>query len=139
MSSIDLAPIVKPDPSTFKYQGRGRSYHHKKQPTGAASHIIRNIFKGDTADLEGNVYDVGLSNQAEIFTITTKKIVSNAGRTYTESQDIRIALESIKEITISRPVKEKSNDDAMETLILTCEIDAYIKRLNAYSQNKASM
>ena len=119
MSSINLAPIVKPDPGTFKHQGRGRSYHHKKEPTGASLHIIRNIFKGDTADLEGNVYGIGSSNQAEIFTRTTKKIVSYAGRTYTESQDILIALKSIKEITIDRPVKESSGNDGMDTLILT--------------------
>ena len=38
---------------------------------------------------------------------------------YTESQDIRISLESIKEVTIGRPVKESSGDNVMDTLILT--------------------
>ena len=63
MSSINPDPIFKPDPGNFKHQGRVRTFH-KKNPTGASYHVIRITFKGDTADQEGNIYDVGISNQA---------------------------------------------------------------------------
>ena len=96
-------------------------------------------FKGDTEGLEGHIYDVGVSNQAELFTNTTKKVLSYAGRSYSEAQDIRIALETISEISIKAPKKETTGDDTINTLILNKEVDAYIKRKHAYRQNKAYM
>ena len=41
---------------------------------------ITSQFKGDTEKLHGQIYDIGLTNQSEIFATTTKKIASYAGQ-----------------------------------------------------------
>ena len=53
-------------------------------------------FKGETEGLEGHIYDIGVSNQSELFNSTTKKIAGYAGRNSKEAQTMRIALQTLK-------------------------------------------
>ena len=73
--ATDTKPPIKPDPGAFKQQGRRRRFW-KKNTSGAVTPVARFTSKCDTEGLEGHVYDVGVTNQAELFTSTTKKIVS---------------------------------------------------------------
>ena len=110
----DIKLTAKHKAGVFNQHNRRKSFG-KKNPSG---YINRSTFKGDTEGLEGHIYNVGVKNQAELFANTTKKIFSYSGRNYNESQDIRIALETIAEVTIPVPAKEETGDDEIETLIL---------------------
>ena len=94
----------------------------------------------------GHIFDIGVPNQADLFSTTIKKLVNNIGRTVRESQDIRQAIEMLKMIINKLPVKRKSNkstederkaEEEVMSLFLSKNIDAYSKRENMYHQNKA--
>ena len=51
-------------------------------------------FKGKTKNLKGHVFDVGVTNQAQLFANTTKEIAEYTGRTTKESQDIQNGIET---------------------------------------------
>ena len=123
MSSNDapLKPSIKSEPGAQKNYNQRRNFRKKHQNGGNnfTSHITKAKFKGGTEGMEGHIYDVEVSNQAGLFANTTNKIVSYAGQSYRESQDICIALESISEINMSLPKNECTGDDLIGNLILT--------------------
>ena len=55
--------------------------------------------------LHGYIFDVGMNNQAELFTRAAKKIASHAGHTYKEPQNIRDTIKDVDEITIPMPTE----------------------------------
>lgn len=57
----------------------------------------------------GHIFDIGVPNQAELFSMTTKKLANYVGRTVRESQDIWQAIETLRGIIIELPIKRKSN------------------------------
>ena len=80
MSSPDNGD-VKPDVSRSKTDD-GRNTNKKKGKfRGQRNRYVTPKFKGETEALQGYIYDVGINNQADHFTKTTKKIASFAGRT----------------------------------------------------------
>ena len=101
--------------------------------------VLTNKSKGDTEDLYCFLYDVGVPNQFELFTSATKKIANFAVRTCNDSQDINISIKTLIGPVFVTPSKVTGGDDVVNTLILTREIDAYIKHKPMYRQNKATI
>ena len=75
----DHKPIIKKasNDRVRRSKGRGRGNYRR---SGNNTRTITAKFKGDTEEQHGLIYDVGVTNQSEIFTATTKKIASYAGR-----------------------------------------------------------
>ena len=97
-------------------------------------------FKGETEALHGHIYDVGTSNQADLFTETTKKIASYAGRTCKEPQDIRRSIEDIDDVDIPMPTERTSiTNDRLREKLFEKDIETWAKRESIYRQNKASL
>ena len=97
------------DVNRVKNEGSGGGYKGNRRrnmmPAGQRARFRTTKFKGETTALQGHIFDVGITNQADLFTETTKKLSSYAGRTCKEPQDIRRAIEDIKKITITMPVE----------------------------------
>ena len=92
--------------------------------------------------LENHIYDIGVTNQTQLFSNTTKETAEYAGWILKESQDIRLAIEKIKDITFQISAKHaitSALDKDSTNMIYKTEIDAYIKNKNVYRQNKSSM
>ena len=77
-----------------------------------------------------------MSNEAYIYNSTTNNIFRYTGWTCTDSQDIQAAIENLKNVMIPNPEYGTRVDDAVDQLILTQEVDAYIKIQTAYGQEK---
>ena len=73
MSSNDfIDKSNKTEGSTRKPYIR-RRFRKKNDVNKLSSFTTRTKFKGDTEYLEGNIYDYGVQNQADIYNTTTKK------------------------------------------------------------------
>ena len=144
MSASDYLPeankkSIKSEAPEKSFNRRNRGNFRRKGNQKPSSIISRSKFKGDTEDLDGHIFDVGAQNQAEMFGVTLKKLASYAGRKYTEAQDIRQAIETLKEVVVPKPVKLTGGDEDINKIILTREADAFIKRKTVYCQNTSSM
>ena len=84
------------------------------------------------------MYDGGRSTHSELFTITTGKFATYAGRTCKEAQYIRVAIEKVEDIHIPKSIKDTEGDDTINKKILNRDIEAYVKK-EIYHQNKASL
>ena len=113
----------------------------KQCNSGATTHrmVAANKSKGNTEDLHGFIYDVGVHNQSELLTTTTKKIANFTCRTCSDSQDFNIALGTLIDPTFNLTTKLTGGDDIFNTLLLTREIDDYIKRKSADQKNKVTI
>ena len=96
-------------------------------------------FSGLTEDLKGHIYDVGMGYQADQFTSTTMALASFAGRKCSNYQDIRISIECHKDVVIPIPVSITDIDLEVVKFLLGEEIDAYVKCIQQYHQNKAKL
>ena len=59
-------------------------------------------FTGRTKSLEDAIYN-GIYNQSDLSMQTTKKLANYAGRKLRESQDIKLGIETVRDIPIQRP------------------------------------
>ena len=75
-------------------------------------------FSGLTEYLKGHIYDVGKVSQADQFTATTKALASYAGRKFSDTQDIRIAIERQKDVTIPIPTPRMDIDMEVANIFL---------------------
>ena len=125
----DIKPVVKP-------RGVNGRFQRRSEPAKAT--ISSSTFKGETDSLQGAIYDVGVSNQSELFTTTTKKIAGFAGRTCKEPKDISLAIENLEDPTFPTPTK-LNVDPALDDILLKNEVDIYVKRKSTYRQNQATM
>ena len=133
------APPAKP-----KVEGGYRRRYRKprrenKRP--AAISPERVAFSDLTEDLKGHIYDVGMESQANQFTATTKALASDAGRKCYDPQEIRIAIECQKDVSIPIPIPTPRIDIDREVakLLLGKDIDTYLKRSQQLYQNKAKL
>ena len=134
MSSIEEKPDVqkKGGNSRFKKKNRNRNQHNR--------HSNATKFKGETESLHGHIYDVGVYNQTELFTETTKKMASYTGQTYKEPQDIQRAIEEVKDIDILMPTKRTNiTITTLKAKLYKNDIEIWSKRESLYRQNKAAM
>ena len=133
----DRKPTIKKEGGSDKnrrYRGRrNQPRQGVNTPTATAK------YKGDTEELHCEIYNIGVPNQAELFTSTTKKVASYAGRTCKYPQDIRLAIKNIEDITISYPLTCGTGDVIIDNLFLSCDINAFIKREATYESNKATI
>ena len=65
----------------------------------------RSLLQRETEELHGEIYDIGVTNETDLFTTTTKKVASYAGRHCREPQDIRVAIEELTDTKFSIPRK----------------------------------
>ena len=82
---------------------------------------------------------MGTVSQANQFTSTTKALVSYAGRKCADPQDVRIAIERQKEVSMPIPTTRTDINEEVENILLGKEIDAYVKRSQQYCQKKAKI
>ena len=131
------APPEKPK-AEGGYRQRYREPRRENKNTAAISTEIF-TFIGLTADLKGHIYDVGTGSQANQFTTTTKALASYAGRKCSDPQDIQIAIEYQKDISIPIPITRRDIDEEVANIHLGKDIDAYVKLSQQYRQNKAKI
>lgn len=133
----------KPRKIEVKKEGEDKKTSKNKQPRYQTeprrTTTLGQKFKGATEDLYGFIYDVGVFNQSDIFVMTTKKLANYAGRTCKEPQDIQIAIEDLKDTTFTLPTKQTRIDSAIADILLSKDLDIFVKRKSTYRQNKASM
>ena len=141
MASQDKKPVIKQESqSQDKSRRQGGGQRRNQGPRRAPNTSAK--FKGKTEDLEGHIYNVGVSNQAHLFATTTKEISEYAGRNLKESQDIRLAIEKVEDVTFTIPTKHALGgglDTTAVDIIYKTKLDGYIKRESIYRQNKSLM
>ena len=71
---------------------------------------------------------MGTSTQAQLIFDTTCKVVEYAGRNLKEAQDIRNTINNLTELSLTKPVKEKSGDVDKIAAIYKIELGNYFKR-----------
>ena len=93
MSSNKYPPPTATNPDTKKEgYNANKPRFFRNQKKYKQPHVLETKFKGLTTELEGHIFDLGVGNQAELFTNASKQIASYSGRTCKEPQDIRLAL-----------------------------------------------
>ena len=130
-------------PSAKNGEKGRRSKKNRRDSARPPSYARHTQFTGRTEGLEDAIYDIGISNQADMFMQTTKKIANYAGRTLKESQDTRLAIENVEDVDVPRPVlkiaakakkdpedKDSASEDEFNKLIYLKEIDTYVKSLD---------
>ena len=136
--SDGLATTVKKEPGSDRGGSSSRNNRRSRRSNNNQPTIAK--FKGETTDLEGFIYDIGTPSQAEQFSKTTIKVANYAGRTLKHSQDIRQAIETLKETTFTAPTRPATiGDSEIDKMILTRLVDEFVKKQSAYQQNKEVM
>ena len=82
---------------------------------------------------------MGTGSQADQFTATTKALANYAGQKCANPQDIWIAIEGQKDVSIPILTKRTDIDEEVSKLLLGKEIDTYVKHIQQYCQNKAKI
>ena len=129
-------------PTKQKVKGRYCRIYRKPRRENKSMAMIspaRVTFSGLTEDLKGHIYDAGMGYQADQFTATTKALSSYAGQKCSNPQDIRIAIESQQDASISISTSRTDIDGEVEKLLLGKDINTYAKRSQQYLQNKAKV
>ena len=88
------------------------------QPPDTQAPQAQPNFKGRISKLENYIYDVGVQNQANMFTNTTKEVANYAGRHCKDPRDIWNALELLCKVTIPPPVARNIGTPQINNLIL---------------------
>ena len=83
MTGRDQKPVVKQESSAAKDAPARRARQQNRRST-----LLNAKFTGLTKGLKKHIYDIGVSNQTQLFSNTTKEIAEYAGRILKESQDI---------------------------------------------------
>mmetsp|Transcript_34035 Transcript_34035/g.50008 ORF Transcript_34035/g.50008 Transcript_34035/m.50008 type:complete len:224 (+) Transcript_34035:366-1037(+) len=68
-----------------------------------------------------------------------KEMAEYASRAFKESLDIRTAIETLTEVTIAMHSPRNTGNFQMDELLLSKELDMYMKQESLYCQNKAQM
>ena len=76
-----------------KSSDKPRRNQNQRNHQGTQAPQAQPKFKGRTSKLENYIYDVGVQNQANMFTNTTKEVANYAGRHCKDPRDIWNALE----------------------------------------------
>ena len=138
MSSSNKKPVsIKQESRAEKNRCRGGRRFLNTQ-----CNTISNKFKGKTDKLEEHFYNIGVANQSQLFANTTKEVAEYAGQNLKESQDIRLSIEQVDDVTFNIPTNcaETGGLNAkVVNIIYKTELDNYIKCTNQYRQNKSSM
>ena len=108
---------IKLDITKSKSENDSRKSRRKGRFQGQRNRYnTPNKFKGKTDGLDGHIYNVNTTSQVELFTETTKKLASYAGRNCKEPQDICRTIKDIKEVTIPMPtIRAFITDTVLQT------------------------
>ena len=138
MLNSEKKPVIKQENASNKSRRRGGNRHFQN----ARRTVTTAKFKGKTNDLDGHIFDVGVANQSQLFSTTTKEVVEYAGRTLKESQDNQVAIEKVEDVTFDIPKNwaiSTELDEEVVNIIYKIDLDGYIKRTGQYRQNKSYM
>eukprot|EP00957_Ditylum_brightwellii_P167218 12729753-Ditylum_brightwellii.AAC.1 len=107
-----------------KQEGGGRGRGGDRRPQRRLAARIP-AFTGKTDELKGHIYDVGNTLQASAFIRTTQELAEYAGRTCKhQPADIRLAIETLNEVTFETPKKDTSIvDKEVAEMILSREVE----------------
>ena len=120
-------------------KSEGNSRYKKPQKKQATRSAPAKSFQGETPTLEGHTYDIGIPNQSEVFTQTTKKIASYAGRNCREAHSMRTAIENLKTPTFAKPTMDTDGDQDVNKMLLIEATNAYVKRTEHYRIDSENM
>ena len=87
--------------------------------------------QGETQELHGHTYNVGVQNQADLLTTTKKKLAIYSSRNCREPKDIRLAIEESENVTFTMPTRRPELDSSIANIVLSKDID-FISRNNPY-------
>ena len=127
-------PLTKP-----KVEGYKIRYQDPRNKRPAETSPKKVTFRGITEDLKGHIYNMGTGSQTDQFTATTKDLASHAGRKGTNPWDIRISVESHKDVVTLIPYMRENIGGDVAKILLVKEIDSYNKRTQQCHQNKAKI
>ena len=84
---------------------------------------------------------VCLANKGERFTKNIQKVAEYTGRNYNNSRDICFVIENVTESDFRSdlPVLGTVEGEDVNKMILTREVDSYVKQKSTYKQNKESI
>ena len=124
------APPTKP-----KVGGGYRQRYHQprreiKNP--AATRPARVTFSGLTEYLKGHIYNVGTGSLSDQFTATTKALAIYSSWKCDDPQDIQIAIDRRKEISIPIPTTKTNIKEEVAKLLLGKEIYTYVNLSQQY-------
>ena len=97
MAGKDQKPIVKEE-------GKGKTPRRNMGYLNWQAAVTTAKFVGKSESLEKHIYDIGVTNQTQLFSNTMKEIAEYAGRTLKESQDIRLAIKKLKMLPSRSPL-----------------------------------
>ena len=129
-------------PKIYNQGQPGQRQLNDRRNRKASSVVPHSCSTGLTEELKRSIYDTGISSQADQFVLTTKDIASCAGRTCTDPQDIRVALENLDDTLISVPVKRptvKAMTEEIAVLLISKDVDLLVKQEQYHHENKAKM
>ena len=101
-----------------KFEVQKRRYQNKTNKRPAATRPEKITFSGLTEDLNDHIYDVGTIFQANQFTATTKDLENYAGCKCKDIQDIKISIESQKDVVTQIPSLREYTDKDVDKLLL---------------------
>ena len=115
--------------------GKGKGNLNKSK----SSMSSKSKFRGNCAELEGNIYDCSNYRQADMFVTTTRRIAEHMGANYSRGGDIRRFIENGQVIAIPRPeapvTPANGTPDPVAQEIFKHEIQAYVKRKSMLNEN----
>ena len=85
-------------------------------------------FEGKTKDLGGHVFNVGFTNQAQLFANVMEEIAEYVHRTMKEFQDIQNAIKNLTNASLTMPAKSTTYNSASNDIIFKHLLDAHVKR-----------
>lgn len=96
---------------------------------------IAKRFEGATEDLKGHILDIIGAQSADLFLKSKRELANYVGRTFTQSGDIRRAVEGLTLPTIPIPTAPVIPDGG---IIPPVENAIFIKQVKAYVNDKRS-
>ena len=145
MSDINPSPVKSAygrggDRGAGRGSGRGgRGDRSNQSQTGQIqnrkSRPIKQKFKGNYLDLEGNIFDCSDSNQDNTYITAIKIIAEYVGEEYKYGVEIRSLIENSQSFQIAMPTALDDNDTDLVKMIFNKKIDIYFKHDGILDEN----
>jgi Reverse transcriptase (RNA-dependent DNA polymerase)/Zinc knuckle len=127
-----------PAPKT-DVKNEGSSSGYRRFNKGAKKTTVsiegKTKFEGQCEKLKGEIYDCSF-NQADLYVKTTRTIVNYIGTNYDNGDDLKKAIEAMKDIEIPIPADPPTGANRTVLRIWEKRVDEYVKRETAYEKNK---
>ena len=131
---------VKPNLDSKK-QSNNKKKGSKPQKASSSS-VKTNAFKGAMSELNGHVFELGSeTNKSNQFNRTIEEINNYMARKYDYGGDMAKLLRERAELdlTPSKPLHPGDSADKTDLRIWEKQVDKYVERMNAYTNNKHAL